>query len=288
MLVGMKYLFDHLLVHDVKNESCVVFLRILSPRASNVSTSIEDEAFRLLPLYAHSKLSSIRLSVKDLLDSDAARLGQGIVIVVFDLFIWIGFDFDGNDGLSIHPYVFCSDGSTTPRNVMCINGIPVDDSLVGSRFPFLNENFIEPDFQTSKIGSLEEIIVHLDVSIGFVTVIEPVYYDVTWFVATGNVVFVLDPIDGVDVEASNIVVEDLVGDTFRRVDFVPFLLSLFRHQFYDGNVNVTIGDLEYEILVDCSMLGSDEKAFFHLVQHDVVVLIGRQHLFTSCNVTNPM
>ena len=117
---------------------------------------------------------------------------------------------------------------------MCINGIPVYDSLIGLRFPFLNENFIEPDFQTSKIESLEEIIVHLDVSIGFVTVIEPVYYDVTWFVATGNVVFVLDPIDGVDVEASNIVIEDLVGDTFGRVDFVPFLLSLFRRQFYDG------------------------------------------------------
>ena len=241
----------------------------------------------MLPLYAHSKLSSIRLSVKDLLDPDATRFGQGIVIVIFDLFIWIGLYFDGNDGFSIHPYVFCSNGSTTPCNVMCINGIPVDDSLIGSRFPFLNENFIEPDFQTSKIRSFKEIIVHLRVTVGFVTVIEPVYYDVTWFVATGNVVFVLDPIDGVDIEASNIVVEDLVGDTFRRVDFVPFLLSLFRHQFYDGNVNLTIGDLEYELLMDCSMLGGDEKAFFHLVQCDVVVLIGRQHLFASCNATNP-
>ena len=121
-----------------------IFLRILSPRASNVSTTIEYEAFRLLPLYAHSKFSSIGLSVEDLLDSDVARFGQGIVIVVFNLFIWIWSNLDGNDGFSIHPYVFCSDCSTTPCNVMCINGIPVDDCLVGSRFPFLNENFIEP------------------------------------------------------------------------------------------------------------------------------------------------
>ena len=92
------------------------------------------------------KFPLIRLPVEDLFDSDATRFGQGVVIVIFDLFIWVQFDLDGNDGYSIHPYVFCSDGPTAPRNVMSINSIPVDGVLVGLRFPFLNENFIEPHF----------------------------------------------------------------------------------------------------------------------------------------------
>ena len=103
----------------------------------------------MLPLYAHSKLSSIGLSVENLFDSNAARFGQSVVIVIFDLFIWIWLDLYGNDDFAIHPYVFCSNGSTTPRDVMCINRIPVDFILIGSRFPLLNQEFIEPYFQIS-------------------------------------------------------------------------------------------------------------------------------------------
>ena len=69
----------------------------------------------MLPLYAHSKLSSIGLSIENLFDSNAARFSQSVVIVIFDLFIWIWLDLYGNDGFAIHPHVFCSNGSTTPR-----------------------------------------------------------------------------------------------------------------------------------------------------------------------------
>ena len=95
--------------------------------------------------------------------------------------------------------------------------------------------------------------------------VEPVYDDYAWLVATSNVMFVLYPVDGVNVEASNVVVEDLVGDTFGTVDFVSFFLPFFGRQFQDGNVNFTIGDLKSEVLVNCSMLTSEEEAFFHLV-----------------------
>ena len=141
---------------------------------------------------------------------------------------------------------------------MSINSIPVDGILVGSRFPFLNENFIEPHFQAAKVGSFEKVIVHLNISISLVAEVEPVYDDYTRLV-------VLYPVDGVNVEASNVVVEDLVGDTFGRVDFVSFFLPFFGHQFHDGNVNFTIGDLKNEVLVNCGILTSEEETLFHSV-----------------------
>ena len=95
--------------------------------------------------------------------------------------------------------------------------------------------------------------------------VEPVYDDYAWLVATGNIMFILYPVDGVNVEALNVVVGDLVADTFGRVDFVSFFLPFFGHQFHDGNVNFTIGDLKNEVLVNSSMLTSEEEAFFHLV-----------------------
>ena len=95
--------------------------------------------------------------------------------------------------------------------------------------------------------------------------VEPVYDDYTQLVATGNIVLVLYPVDGVNVETSNVVVEDLVGNTFRRVDFVSFFLPFFGRQFHDRNVNFTIGDLKHEILVNCSILTSEEETLFHPV-----------------------
>ena len=95
--------------------------------------------------------------------------------------------------------------------------------------------------------------------------VEPVYDDYTRLVATGNIVLFLYPVDGVNVETSNVVVEDLVGNTFGRVDFVSFFLPFFRRQFHDGNVNFTIGDLKNEILVNYSILTSEEETLFHPV-----------------------
>ena len=95
--------------------------------------------------------------------------------------------------------------------------------------------------------------------------VEPVYDDYTQLVATGNIVLVLYPVNGVNVETSNVVVEDLVGNTFGRVDFVSFFLPFFGRQFHDGNVNFTIGDLKNEILVNCSILTSEEETLFHPV-----------------------
>ena len=198
----------------------------------------------MLPLYAHSKLSWIGLSVENLFDPNAARFGQSVVIVIFDLFIWIWFDLYGNDGFAIHPHVFCSNGSTTPRDVMCINRIPVNFILIGSRFPLLNQEFIEPYFQTSQVGFFQKVVIHLRVTVGFVSVIEPVDDDVTRLISTRNVVFVFDPINGVNVKTSNVVVNDLICNSFRRVDFVSFFLPFFRCQFYNRYVNFTIGDLK--------------------------------------------
>ena len=95
--------------------------------------------------------------------------------------------------------------------------------------------------------------------------VEQVYDDYTWLVATGNIVLVLYPVDGLNVETWNVVVEDLVGNTFRRVDFVSFFLPFFGRQFHDGNVNFTIGDLKNGILVNCSILTSEEETLFHPV-----------------------
>ena len=116
-----------------------------------------------------------------------------------------------------------------------------------------------------KVGSFEKVIVHLNVSISLVAEVEPVYDDYTRLVTTGNIVLVLYPVDGVNVEASNVVIEDLVGNTFRRVDFVSFFLPFFGRQYHDGNVNFTIGDLKNEILVKCSILTSEEETLFHPV-----------------------
>ena len=116
-----------------------------------------------------------------------------------------------------------------------------------------------------KVGSLEKVIVHLNVSIGLVAKVEPVYDDYTPLVATGNIVLILYPVNGVNVETSNVVVEDLVGNTFGRGDFVSFFLPFFGRQFHDGNVNFTIGDLKNEILVNCSILTSEEETLFHPV-----------------------
>ena len=96
-------------------------------------------------------------------------------------------------------------------------------------------------------------------------VVEPIYHDDAGLVTTGNVMFILDSINGVDVKASNVIVKDLVSDTFGRVDFILFFLSFFRSQFDDGNVNFTIGDLKDESLVECGMLTRDEETFSHLV-----------------------
>ena len=95
--------------------------------------------------------------------------------------------------------------------------------------------------------------------------VEPVDNDYTRLVATGNILLVLYPVDGVNVETSNVVVEDLVGNTFGRVDFVSFFLPFFGRQFHDGNVNFTIGDLENEILVNCRISTSEEETLFHPV-----------------------
>ena len=105
--------------------------------------------------------------------------------------------------------------------------------------------------------------------------VEPVDNDYTQLVATGNIMLVLYPVDGVNVEASNVVVEDLVGNTLGRGNFVSFFLPFFGCQFYDGNVNFTIGDLKNEILVNCSILTSEEETLFHSVKGDVVVFVGR-------------
>ena len=95
--------------------------------------------------------------------------------------------------------------------------------------------------------------------------VEPVDDDYTRLVATGNIVLILYPVDGVNVETSNIVVEDLVGNTFGRVDFVSFFLLFFGRQFHDGDVNVAIGDLKDEILVNRSILTGEEETLFHPV-----------------------
>ena len=76
------------------------------------------------------------------------------------------------------------------------------------------------------------------------TVIEPVDDDVTRLISTCNIVFVFDPINGLNVKTSNIVVNDLICNSFIRIDFVSFFLPFFRCQFYDGYVNFTIGDLK--------------------------------------------
>ena len=80
----------------------------------------------------------------------------------------------------------------------------------------------------------------MNVSIGLVAKVEPVYDDYTRLVATGNIVLFLYPVDGVNVETSNVVVEDLVGNTFGRVDFVSFFLPFFwasiprwEHEFHN-------------------------------------------------------